>query len=175
MAYKKEIAKKTEDLLKEYNIDTMNGVDIIGLAKQMGFVVGNAGLDDNDDGFIMVNRDADKILGIETTKLIGVNANRDYVDKRFIIAHELGHYVLHCRNDKIYAHRESAHGRSDEENDVDFFAACLLMPADAFSAAFEKIKANSFTEKIKELQKIFDVPFESVARRIDELGLSIAK
>ena len=95
--------------------------------------------------------------------------------KRFIIAHELGHYILHCKDEKIYAHRESAHGRSDEENDVDYFAACLLMPANSFKTAFEKTKSISFIEKIKELQRIFDVPFESVVRRIDELGLSAVK
>ena len=168
MTEKKKIAQAAYDLLNKYKIDSSKGVDIIELAHKIGFVVGNAGLDDNDDGFIMVNEDADEILGIKTKKLIGVNVDRDYEKKRFIIAHEIGHYTLHCRGGKIFAHRDSAHGRSEEENDVDYFAACLLMPEDAFKKAF---KGN----EIEELSRIFEVPVDSIKRRIDELELSDVK
>ena len=165
---KKAVAQAAYDLLNEYSIDASNGVDIVELAHQMGFVVGNAGLDDGDDGFIMVNEDADEILGIKTKKLIGVNADRDYEKKRFIIAHEIGHYTLHCKGGKIFAHRDSTHGRSDEENKLDYFAACLLMPKEAFEKAFKE-------NDIEQLSKIFEVPVDSVKRRILELKLSVGE
>lgn len=59
--------------------------------------------------------------------MIGVNHERDLFTKRFIIAHELDHYILHGENKPIFAQREKTHGRTPEENEIDFFAACLLM------------------------------------------------
>lgn len=172
---KQTIRQKAFDLLKKYNIDATNGVDVLSLAQKMEFVVGNADIDDNEDGFILVNEDVKEILGVKTKKLIGVNVKRDLSEKRFIIAHELGHYILHCQGDRIYAWRESKHGRSDDENDVDYFAACLLMPEHEFIAKYNELKSAGNLDQIKiasRLEDIFRVPCLSILRRFEELELS---
>ena len=72
-------------------------VDVIDVAKRLGFVVGNAVLNEEDDGFIVVEEGRKEIMGIKTDKLIGVNSDRSLEWKHFIIAHQLGHYVLHFK------------------------------------------------------------------------------
>lgn len=167
---KEQIEQKAEALLAEINIDSENGVDVIDAAQSLGFVVGTADLDDSEDGFIMVNLSETEILGVPTNRLIVVNQKRDYYEKRFIIAHELAHYDLAGR-ENIFACRESRHGRTDAENQVDYYAACLLIPSVSFKKQFDKYNNGSAFEVSKELSKIFEVPVESVLRRMDELGL----
>lgn len=170
---KKNIEKEANELLKKYCKDTQNGVDIVALAKKMGFVVGEADLPDSEDGFIMVNKEANKILGFETQMLIVVNRANMFVHKCFVIAHEIGHFILHGNNtNTVFAHRENRHGKDENENDADYFAACLLMPAESFRKQYIKIKGQKrYDESINELAMIFNVPIESVLRRIGELDL----
>lgn len=82
--------------LAQYTIGNRS-VDVIDVAKRLGFVVGNAVLNEEDDGFIVVEEGKKEIMGIKTDKLIGVNSDRPLEWKRFIIAHELGHYILHFK------------------------------------------------------------------------------
>jgi len=79
-----------------------------------------------------------------TTKqaIIGVNASHHENRKRFTLAHELGHFILHegqtvhiDENPKRLPFRinlrdeESAKGSDDDEKEANLFAAELLMPA----------------------------------------------
>lgn len=100
-----------------------DSIDVIEVAKKLGFVVGNAGLSEDVDGFIIVDENKGNILGIDTNKLIGVNASKELAWKRFIIAHEIGHYILHYDKEKdngMYAHREHKKGKNEIENEADF-------------------------------------------------------
>ena len=60
------------------------------------------------------------------------------------------------------------------ENQADYFAACLLMPADIFSQKYISLKKSkmrySEQEIVNELSDEFCVPNESVIRRIEEVG-----
>lgn len=103
-------------------------------------------------------------------------------EKRFIIAHELGHYfaqgLFKCEkvDDSIYDYTtgfESSSAENDEENEeslANFFAKELLLPQDLFSVAYRKcIESNN---PINELSDQFGVEIELIKNRIDELGLS---
>ena len=173
MSDKKKIEEKVNNLIETHDIDIENGVDIISLAHKMGFVVGNAGLSDTEDGFVLVDDKAEKILGVPTTKLIGVNANIEYEHKRFVIAHELAHFVLNKGDNPIYAHRENKKGKNEEENDADYFAACLLMPEKSFKKRYEELKADGLPSGkiLEKLQEIFMVSYKGILRRVDELNL----
>ena len=176
---KESIKKKAYDLLKEYCMVGNVNIDVVRLAKNMGFVVGTLNFKNGEEGFIMINNKTEKILGVKTNKLIGIEDSLDVPKKRFVIAHELGHYVLNYdKNQSIYAMRDSAHGRNDAENDVDYFAACLLMHEDVFKKEFEKLKQDSADDSddkkykiASQLGKIFTVPELSALRRMDELSL----
>ena len=174
---KTRIEQKANEILNQYNIDAENGVDIVELCKRIGFsifLINN--MKETDDGFIIVNNDVDALPGFETNKIIAINAKRSYEEKRFIIAHELGHYVLRRQGQNIIASRENRHGRSSDENDVDFFAACVLMPKDSFVARYNEYKsAKEHFENVLDiagrLAKHFGVPMRSAARRMEETEL----
>ena len=171
---KEQIEKRASDLLTEINCDAFAYVDVVKLSEKIGFVIGNADLDDSEDGFIIVNP-IEEIPYVKSNKVIGVNSKRSIEDKRFIIAHELGHYLLHYNESdrSIFAKRENIRGKSETENEADYFAACLLMPAAAFTREFQKSSASSFAPKVIEetLSALFVVPRESVSRRMVELSL----
>lgn len=173
---KKIIEQKAEDTLSKVNDKGEAAIDIIGVARNLGFIVGNAELSDDEDGFIIVDEGKEQILGQPTDKLIGVRADQSIEWKRFVIAHEIGHYVLHYDKDAdhgMYAHREHKKGKDDIENEADYFAANLLMPANRFKQNYEELKTDSLTfdEKILILAKRFCVTEIMTRRRCEELGI----
>lgn len=168
---KQIISKKVETLLNQfgYRDDVDTYVDVSKLATLVGFKVGESkGLNFKDDGFMSVSKDKNKLL-------IGVNDDRTLEEKRFIVAHELAHYFLHYKNSNLETtimHREHVKGKNDEENDADFFAACLLMPTKIFKKKYNMLKTQSLdiSEIIDRLQLIFKTPRESIRRRIEEVS-----
>ena len=173
---KKQIEEKSEKLF-EMAGSAEGEVDVIKLAKTLGFLVGLTLLPEEEDGFIIADKDTkaiERLTGLRADKVIGINPERDLQTKRFIIAHELGHYILHYEaeaSDGMYAHRENKKGKDDKENEADYFAACLLMPCVSFKKKYEELKKkkNSQEDIIILLQNYFNVPKESVERRLIEV------
>ncbi len=167
---KKLIAKKTNELLKQYGyndkIDTC--VNISKLAISYGFKVGESKqLPYKEDGFIFISKDKKNLL-------IGVNTDRTVEEKRFIVAHELAHYFLHYVNSDLedaIMHRERIKGKNATENDADYFAACILMPEQSFVKQFQRLTTLNYNsvDIIDYLQTIFKMPRESIERRIKEV------
>lgn len=174
---REKIERKAEETLNDVNYaDVADSIDVIEVAKKLGFVVGNAGLSEDVDGFIIVDENKGNILGIDTNKLIGVNASKELAWKRFIIAHEIGHYVLHYDKEKdngMYAHREHKKGKNEIENEADFFAANLLMPRKKFKNKYNELKKKDLStdEIILLLADKFTVTQLMTKRRFEELGL----
>ena len=174
---RKTIENKAAETLSRVNDKGSASIDIIGLARHLGFVVGNAELSDDEDGFIIVDEGKKEILGQATDKLIGVRADQSIEWKRFVIAHEIGHYILHYNkevNNGMYAHRDHKKGKNEFENEADYFAANLLMPADRFLKNYEELQKISLSveEKVLVLAKRFCVTEKMTIRRFEELGLS---
>lgn len=173
-----QIEEKVKQLMERIDYkDECEEIDIIQIANKMGFAVGNALLDEEIDGFIIVQEGSDEILGINTDKLIGVNSKRTLEWKRFIIAHEIAHYILHYPTQKsqgMYAHREHSKGRNEDENDADFFAATLLMPRKRFVEKFNELKSKGLEleEIVILLSKKFVATCKMIERRIGELALN---
>lgn len=167
---KSEIEEQVTGLLKEYgySFEKNDYVNIVNFVKNLGFVVGNAELADNEDGFLMI-RPQNK--NTEEDKIIGVNVDRTFEWKRFIIAHELGHSILHCLAGKPYFHRENIKGKDESENEADYFAAALLMPKDSFKRLYNQLKNEGLNDTAvsMKLASVFKVPSESVCRRMGEV------
>lgn len=172
---KKIIEEKANAVLE--TIGYVSGeLDVIHVAHILGFTVGISVLPDWDDGFVLADNVKDhiqKLIGLLTDKAIGVNAKRDLQTKRFIIAHEIGHYKLHYNeNDGVlYARREDVKGKDAEENYADYVAACLLMPKKHFKERYNELKGKGLLEDdiVTLLQKYFNTPYESVKRRLAEI------
>jgi len=122
---KNKIETQVTTLLKEYGylFDKDDYVDIVDFVQHFGFIVGNAQLCDGEDGFLAIQASnmAKDEADISNDKIIGVNSKRSLDWKRFIIAHEFAHSVLHYKTGEIYLHRENKKGKDDEENDADYF------------------------------------------------------
>lgn len=168
---KQTIEKIVNDLLVQsgYNDGIDAYVDIAKLARFAGFRVGETSLlPFKDDGFISISKDKKK-------KIIGVNNDRAFEEKRFIVAHELAHYFLHYKDSycgDAIMHREHVKGKNAQENDADYFAACILMPKESFSKLYHGLcaKKHTQTQIIDYLQIVFRTPRESIKRRIEEIA-----
>lgn len=174
------IENKVNELFTQINyVDKKDEIDIISIAKSLGFAIGNAVLNDEDDGFLIVQNGAEDILGIKTDKLIGINSTRPIEWKRFIIAHEIAHYALHYKDENrngMFAHRDHRKGKNEKENEADFFAANLLMPREKFTIKFTELKEKELDKEeiILLLMKKFQATQKMVERRIEELELNVA-
>lgn len=169
---KNAIEARVKEYLEKfgYSFDEDTSVNVVDFARGHGFTVGNAELDDSEDGFIAI-LPSSSMKGTGTRKVIGVNLTRDYDFKRFIIAHEFAHYALHYKAGEIYLHREHVKGKDDKEQDADYFAAALLMPAKSFLRTYEQLKGRGLSDKELNysLAEAFRVPVESAARRVSEV------
>lgn len=100
-------------------------VDVLRAAAALGVRVQFEPMTDEMSGYLE-RRDGQWV--------IGVNAHHSGVRQRFTIAHELGHFVLHRKEqqefrDVIFTRRTI--GRDNMEREADAFAAQLLMPEES--------------------------------------------
>lgn len=168
MMEKKEIERRTKvilDIAQQHGTIVAGRVDITRLARLFGFDVCEAdNLPAFEDGSITVSAD-------RKDKEILLNKARSFEFKRFIIAHELAHYFLHYTpNTEIFKRRDNIKGKNDEEQDADYFAACLLMPEEDFRNQYDFLKKQrTHRATVLALQSIFATPTESIERRINEV------
>lgn len=167
---KTQIDDLVSEILTTFGYDVQSGgyVNIVGLVNFMGFTIGETNkLKPSEDGFISISKDKADVV-------IGVNEDRSFEEKRFISAHELGHYFLHYKDQSLsetVMHREHRKGKDAKENETDFFAACLLMPYETFKSKMHTLNQLGLPKQVvvKSLQHIFKVPEESIVRRIAEI------
>ncbi len=163
---KEMIEQRAERTLKAFKYKDGEDVyvDAIRLARFFGFEVEEkTNLPATEDGSITVSEDGKE-------RCIVVNDSRSLEFKRFIITHELSHYLLHYMGaGSFFKHRENTKGKNLEENDADYLAACLLMPKESFKKQCDAIKGKDSQRKISELQMRFRTPRESIERRIEEV------
>ena len=172
---RREIEKKATELLKMTGYPRGEGpVDVTNMANELGFVVGGAVFNDDTEGFILIKEGTRELMGVKTDKLIGIKAESSIQWKRFVIAHELGHYMLHYKSGKMYAHRDYKKGRDDIETAADYFAANILLPTEQFKKKYLELKEKdlSFEDRVLLLMTKFNTPAGVVERRIKELNLS---
>lgn len=113
---------KSSNVLSLHGIETP-GFDIVALATAMGIVVREGGLE-NADAWLFRRPDG---KGILRTRSDGSS----YARRRFSIAHELGHWVMHpnLKQGRYCTETDlTDYVRSPEEAEANCFAATLLMP-----------------------------------------------
>ena len=109
---------------------------------------------------------------------IGVNSRHSQTRKRFTIAHELGHLLLHRGQEVRYDHSfryslrsgVSSTGTDIEEIEANFFAASILMPDNLLKndPRAEFIDMND-ESAVRELAAEFKVSQQAMALRLARL------
>jgi Zn-dependent peptidase ImmA (M78 family) len=111
--------------------------------------------------------------------VIGVNWQHHENRKRFTVAHEIGHFLLH--EDRAHIDRGtyvkfrdamSGSGTEGEEREANQFAAALLMPEDWVTSAFKAERLDPADEEaLGRLASKFEVSALAMSYRLHNLGL----
>lgn len=152
-------------------------IDPYIIAKSFDIEVRPADLDGSLSGFI-IRDESGKVF-------IGVNERDSERRRRFTVAHELGHYFLHDRNEpfldgptgrfRIMARDDvSREGTDPREIEANLFAAELLMPTERIRADLEEHGHLDFIDEedkfISELASKYQVSVRALTIRLERLG-----
>jgi len=164
----------------EFN-DIIGATPIIKIANYFGFSCLKANnMPDNISGNIFVGGTTKSIYN--TDKVIIVGSDEEYAHQRFIIAHELGHYLIdyigspESENPSLLFTKTypKVNHCSEKEIRADRFAAELLMPSKLFTKQYIKAaEASDFNKKyiVSYLSTFFKTKKSSIERRINEVTL----
>ncbi len=118
-----------------------------------------------------LSSDENEIQGLidYDNKRIVLNASDGATRKRFTIAHEIGHITLHRAelesDPDLGVMRRQALGEANadpREREANYFAACLLMPANLVRRYYNKLSQA-------DLATLFLVSEEAMSHRLDSL------
>jgi Zn-dependent peptidase ImmA (M78 family) len=160
------ITKKIEKLLKVAGISKLP-VDVTKIAEILGLNIKYQPYDDNFSGLLIRH-------GNEAT--IGVNSVHHENRRRFTIAHEIGHFLLH-KGDLIldkdirvnYRGAVNEHVDYEKEREANMFASELLMPTKLLSKDLKRHQLNLMDdEQIEELATKYQVSRQAFMIRISQ-------
>ena len=178
------LEKKLSRFLQAEKLSLSNDLDIISLCKKLGIQANYVDLSETDfDGCILVNKNY---------KFIGISDDLEPIDVRFLIAHELAHYIDNAVDKKphevfIAAKDKFAHGEDKLpiEHDMDYLAAAILVPQqqfiedlDALNIDYKKLVLHTEREVrdtvspdfVTYLSKRYRVREQLIVRRIAEVS-----
>jgi Zn-dependent peptidase ImmA (M78 family) len=126
--------------------------------------------------------DVSGILVVEAGRgIIGVNSSHSRVRQRFSIAHELGHFVLHSANARLFIDKKyfaafrdsrSSTGENKREREANAFAAALLMPTDLVTRIVDHHQFDLADDAyVETLANLFQVSKQAMTIRMVNLGL----
>lgn len=166
--YKTIPSKKAEhlanSLLARHFIDKPNDIDLEGiLAMDHGYVF-----------YQPMSAAQGRIVMRDDSAIITVNSNVENPRKmRFILAHEMGHFVMHRKlTRRTYNCYEkdliSWSDNKSAETEANEFAAAILMPSKLFRKVTTRRGLN--LSIMEELQETFNTSFTATAIRYTQLG-----
>ena len=161
--------RKAEQLLVKAGVDT-TPVPVEQVAAQLGIKIELADLGEDCSAVLVRNGDR---------AVIGVNEDHHPNRRRFSIAHEIAHFVLHEGDTYIdkgyrvhFRDLESGSGTKQEEMEANAFAAALLMPAKWVRDAFRQQPFElTGDDSLELLAKQFSVSTEAMTYRLMNLQL----
>lgn len=155
-------------LAKKYNLTPP--INVEALIRDMGIILEDTTLD-SMSGFAY-QKDGNRVIGINSTD--------GDARKKFTMAHELGHMIVHAKDDVTFDKNfvyfrdsRSSTGLLPKEVEANAFAAELLMPAERLTKqiiAVGGIDLVDSHDKIEELAKEYEVSFSAMTVRIDSLA-----
>ena len=163
---KAEIERRAHQTLIEHGMYSIP-VDPVVIANRLGIRVSNAVFSDSSLSGMIAQR-GDK-------KLLLVNDSDSAERKRFTIAHELGHSILHLNNEGEFVDSAMDLFRAEsspneqpyyQEVEANAFAAALLMDAELVKKFWDSCKS------LNAMAKAFMVSETAMGIRLNTLGLT---
>jgi len=165
----KAAKKVVSQHLKKHGRPTTSGnykINVNKVAKDLGVTVVEHDFSDDMSGVFV--REGDSLF-------IGVNENHPPTRKRFTIAHEIGHFLLHAEDvihhdnfdlesPSVVLYRSEGIN-SSAEVEANAFAAELLMPEQMIDECIEEGKTS-----IEGLAKAFNVSIDAMRYRLINLN-----
>lgn len=164
----RHIEEKAENVLKNRGFFEI-GFNIEDLAASLNIQITRKVFDENISGLLLIQGDG---------AIISCHAHEDTKRQRFTIAHEIGHFILHAKNqplfvDKLqkvmYRNNASTTGEILVEREANAFAAALLMPSELLDEAI-KHKPDNERDDVKYLSNLFKVSEQAMSFRLSNLG-----
>lgn len=163
--------------LKKYHLTYSIPVDIFSLATKIGFDVRGAEFPENLEGLILVDESIDIIDGFKSNKVIAYNINKPIDDIKFIVAHELAHYIFakETKGEDASKIVVAAKDHSDEysenelEQEKDYIAAALLVPREKLKEEYSGKNVAYIKDDLANISEQYNVNTEIARRRIEEI------
>ena len=122
-----------------------------------------------DDNSIIPNSNSHRVIVINQS----IEFDKEFQQKRrFICAHEYGHFLLHKKDSSEFARRDIKGKTNDEEQEAEYFAYCLLLPEKLLFGLF---KTEATKEAMDSLVKDFQMTYEEVVARLFNVSIKKAK
>lgn len=139
-------------------------INILAIAEFLGLEVVEEPMDDDLSGYLEQR---------SGTWVVGVNSLHHKNRKRFTVAHEIAHFVLHSAekdsfHDQTFARRNGVSGANHMEREADNFAANLLMP----EGDVRRLVASGVTT-LSGLAERFGVSALAMKYRVQNLGYRV--
>lgn len=172
----KMIASKVLSDLDYYFYD--GATPIVKIAKDFGFKIYKKKLSPKLSGDICINGNTNDIYGYN--QIILVNEEEPLFHQRFVIAHELAHYLFEYVGNSAYINKSIMFSdtyyrdqhETPQEQRANAFAAEILMPRNLFIKQYnisKQVELNSlYTNKY--LSEFFETTIDSIQRRIMEVS-----
>ena len=173
-----QLYKKCEtlalELLERYEI-TNPPIPIEKIAKKIGLNIVTFKFEDDIAGALIIEKE---------TGTIGINPTNTIERRRFTIAHELGHYLMHKIGNEFFVDKDFLvkwrNASTSKYNDIEktqeieanAFAAAILMPKNLIIAEIEKstMKNLGEGELITELANRFKVSTIAMSYRLTNIN-----
>jgi Zn-dependent peptidase ImmA (M78 family) len=173
-----KIETESTKILKENNLLKMP-IRVEKLAENLGLFVDYIPLQDDVSGLLLL----ENIDGIYKG-FIGINIAHSSVRQRFTIAHEIGHYILHCVqletltevfiDKKFKRDPTSSEGTDRKEIQANLFASFLLMPKEILENHIKGFDFDLIDDLIlSQLARDFEVSLQAMSIRLSKLGWNL--
>lgn len=153
---------------------SIGALDVMALASGLGLKI-------SSDSSPMTENER-CVLGIsDSSEYNGIiyvrEGETDRKSQNFDIMHEIVHYLKDVgakkKVSKSFArtHHSDGYRRGHQEQIVDYYAAAMAIPAESLRARINAYHGNPRDEEfIKEMMEIYEMPRETVVRRINEVS-----
>lgn len=179
IAFSEKEMNEMEEILRKFisdnNISYEVPIDIFNVASKIGFDIRGTEFNEKLEGLILVDETVEKIAGFNSNKIIAYDCHKDINHKKFIVAHELAHYIeekFNNLNSKIVvAARDHEEGYSEnkDEQRKDYIAAALLVPRSDLLKRFPKDKTTISENFYQEVSDVYNVSYYLAKRRVHEV------